>query len=99
MMDKAMFDELLESVKQAGAIIRNECKPSRRFEYHDIDIKKIRQKTGLSQTKFADLIGISVGTYKNWEQGRRRPQGPAMALLRIIDNDPQYAMKTLHTVP
>ena len=94
-MDENMFSELLESVKQAGAIARGEMKPSRVFKYPDIDVRSIRKKTGLSQDKFSTLIGVSVGTYRNWEQGRRRPTGSAVALLTIFDRDPKHAMKAL----
>ena len=94
-MNEAMFEELLESVKQAGSIVRGEIDPARTFEYRDVDIKAIRQKTGLSQARFASLIGVSVGTYRNWEQGRRRPQGAAMALLRIFDCDAERAVRAL----
>jgi len=98
-MNEVMFEELLESIQQAGAIRRGEIQPARKFEYQDIDIKAIRKKTGLSQAQFARLINVPLGTYQNWEQGRRRPQGAAMALLQtllqIFDFDPQYALKAL----
>jgi len=61
-----------------------------------IDVKKIRQKSGLSQPKFASLFMIPVGTLRNWEQGRRHPEGPAIALLHIIDKEPQTAVRALH---
>ena len=61
-----------------------------------IDVKKIREKTGLSQPKFASLFMIPVGTLRNWEQGRRHPEGPAIALLHIIDKEPQTAVRALH---
>lgn len=61
-----------------------------------IDVKKIREKTGLSQPKFASLFMIPVGTLRNWEQGRRHPEGPAVALLHIIDKEPQTAVRALH---
>lgn len=61
-----------------------------------IDVKTIRDKTGLSQHKFASLFMIPVGTLRNWEQGRRRPEGPALALLHIIDKEPRTAVKALH---
>lgn len=51
--------------------------------------EKIRHKLGLSQTAFAALLNISVKTLQNWEQGQRQPQGPALALLRIIEQHPE----------
>lgn len=94
-MNDAMFNELLESVKEAGKIMRGEAKPSREFAYQNVDIKAIREKTGLSQDRFARLMGVSPATYRNWEQGRRRPHGSAMALLRIFDRANQQTMKEL----
>ncbi|AOV16193.1 transcriptional regulator [Acidihalobacter aeolianus] len=95
-MDKALFDELAESLKEAGKIRRGDQAPSRRFAFDALDVKAIRERTGLSQGRFALLMGVSVRTLQNWEQGRQQPQGPAESLLRIVKNDPQGAMKALH---
>lgn len=51
--------------------------------------QKIRQKLNLSQSAFAGLMGVSVRTLQDWEQGRRDPQGPAVALLRIAEQHPE----------
>lgn len=51
--------------------------------------QKIRQKLNLSQSAFAGLMGVSVRTLQDWEQGRREPQGPAVALLRIAEQHPE----------
>ena len=48
-----------------------------------------RAGTGLSQAQFAKLIGVSLRTLQEWEQGRKRPSGPAKALLRIVARDPR----------
>ena len=50
----------------------------------------------LSQSQFADLIGVSVKTLQNWEQDRRRPTGPAAALLQIIAQEPKLAIRAIH---
>ena len=94
-MKKSDFDELLESVRQAGKIRRGEAKPSRTFEFKPSDIRKIRESLGLSQSEFALLIGVSVATLQNWEQGRRRPEGPARALLRIVEKHPDVVLDAL----
>ena len=95
-MDKKIFAELLENVKEMDAIRKGEKQPSRVFEYPTPEVKSIREKTGLSQTQFARLIGVSKRTLENWEQGRRHPTGPAKALLKILDVDPQGAVRALH---
>src|SRR5450755_2419683 len=97
-MKAKMFEELLESVREGGAILRGQRKPSRRFEIQSSGIRAIRERTSLSQSEFADLIGVSVKTLQNWEQDRRRPTGPASALLSIIEHDPALAMKAIHRV-
>ena len=95
-MNEKMFAELLESVKEMDAIHKGKKKPSRVFEFPEPEVKTIREKTGLSQTQFAQLIGVSKRTLENWEQGRRHPTGPAKALLKIFDVDPQGAVRALH---
>jgi putative transcriptional regulator len=94
--DKKMFEELLGSVREGGAILRGERKPSRRFVVEASGVRAIRERTSLSQSEFANLIGVSVKTLQNWEQDRRRPTGPAAALLRIIAQEPQLAVRAIH---
>ena len=95
-MDKKLFDELLESVKEMDRIGQGKKKPARSFTWKEPQGQRIRERTGLSQAKFARLIGVSKRTLENWEQGRRRPTGPARALLRLVENDPEHAVRTLH---
>lgn len=97
-MDKELFDDLLNSVREAGRIRGGEAAPSRKATITPVDVRAIRARTGLSQTEFASLICMPVRTLRNWEQGRRHPAGAAVALLRIIENDPETTIKTLHKV-
>lgn len=60
-------------------------------------IRGLRARTGLSQAAFARRLNVSVETLRNWEQGKRLPQGPARALLRIIDKTPDTAMAVKKT--
>ena len=55
----------------------------------------IRAKTGMSQREFARLIGVSVDTLQNWEQGRRQPAGPSAVLIRVMEADPEAVMRAL----
>jgi len=57
--------------------------------------RRVRRKIGLSQAGFARRIGVPVDTVRNWEQGKRSPQGPARALLRLIDRAPELALNAL----
>jgi putative transcriptional regulator len=94
-MRKELFDDLLESVREAGAILRGEKAPSRVFEYTPLDIKAIRGKLNKSQREFALMIGVSTSTLQNWEQGRRTPRGPARALLKVAEKNPQAVAEAL----
>lgn len=90
------FDELFESVTQMDEIVRGERQPSREFHVDAGRVREIRKKTGLSQPKFAKVLHVDVGTLRNWEQGRREPTGPAKALLRAIDKDPEHVLEALN---
>ena len=61
----------------------------------EIDVAAIRRKTKLSQTEFAKMIAVKLPTLRNWEQGRRRPDGPARVLLSMVDRKPQIVVSTL----
>lgn len=94
-MKEDLFQELVESVQQMGAIMRGEVEPSRVFHHPapDVpDVAALRKRFGLSQQKFAALLGISVGTLRNWEQGRRTPEGPAHVLLRVAARHPEAVL-------
>lgn len=94
-MSDEMFGELVESMKQAVAISRKEMKPSRLFTYSPINVREIREKTKKSQVDFARMIGVKVGTLRNWEQGRRKPNGTALTLLKVVAADPEYVESVL----
>ena len=57
------------------------------------DVASVREKVGLSQARFAELLGISVRTLQDWEQGRRSPSGAARTLLAIVDKDPTVLLE------
>jgi putative transcriptional regulator len=94
-LKKKLFKELLDSVKQGGAMMKGTIKPLRTFTFPDSEVRKIREKYGLSQDKFATLMGISVATLRNWEQGRRKPEGPARVLLRIAATHPNALLNII----
>lgn len=95
-MKRSAFEELLGSVREGGAILRGERKAARRTTIRPAAIRVIRERTSLSQSEFAELIGVSVKTLQNWEQARRHPTGPAAALLSIIEFDPALAIRAIH---
>ena len=95
-MEDKLFSKLIKSAEQAVEIVRGQREPSRVFKVDAQIVKAIREKTGLSQAKFASLIHIPIATLQNWEQGRRHPEGPAAALLTAIRNDPQGVVAALN---
>jgi putative transcriptional regulator len=94
-MKKELFAELIESIKEAGKIHRGEMKASREFVFDPEDVRAIREKLHKSQSEFAHMIGVSVSTLQNWEQGRRQPHGPARALLVVASKAPAVVAKAL----
>jgi putative transcriptional regulator len=87
-MKDELFEELVASVREGGAILRGEVAPTRKFIVAAPDVKRIRASYQLSQGEFAALMGISVATLRNWEQGRRTPDGPARILLQVAAKHP-----------
>jgi putative transcriptional regulator len=94
-MNEDNFNDLVESIRQAGEIKQGLREPGRVFEFSPMDIKEIRHKLDKSQREFAMMIGVSVGTLQNWEQGRRHPVGPARALLKVAAEKPEAVQEAL----
>ncbi len=88
-MKDELFEELVASVQEGGAILRGQKVPSRAFIVTGPNVKRLRATYRLSQSEFAALLGISVKTLRNWEQGRRSPEGPARVLLQVAARHPE----------
>jgi putative transcriptional regulator len=102
-IDPETFQILLETARtlrrkrrERVARLFGTARPSARTSTSDaVDVRAIRQLTGLSQAKFAELLSIELSTLRNWEQRRRQPTGPARALLRAIRNEPVAVIRAL----
>ena len=94
-MKKELFKDLVESLSQAGRIRKGQLSPSRVSKYNPMDVKRIRSGLHISQSQFAMMIGVSKATLQNWEQGRREPDGPARALLRVVEKQPRAVLEAL----
>ena len=95
-MDKQLFTELVQSLKEASLIRKGKRAASRRITLVTPHVREVREQTGLTQVEFARVIRVSVKTLQNWEQDRRAPTGPASALIKIVSAAPELALKALH---
>ena len=95
-MKEEHFEALMKGMDEALRWARGEDVPGLRVHFPPGgDVAAIRKRTGLSQAAFARQIGVSVATLRNWEQGRRCPDGPARVLLALLDKDPEIVARTL----
>ena len=93
----ALGKRLITAAKEARAIAHGEAdaKSYRVYTPSDIDVPAIRKRLGLSQNEFSARFGIPPGTLRDWEQNRRQPEGPARALLIVIDKEPEAVKRAL----
>lgn len=96
-MSKKAFNKITAGLNSAITIARGDADP-KTYRVHvsaDVDVRKIRKKLKLSQTQFASKFGLPAATVRDWEQNRRRPEGPARVLLKIIEKEPVAASRAL----
>jgi putative transcriptional regulator len=91
-MKKDLFEQLVSSVEEGAEILSSRRTPARAREFTAPDVRAVRTSYGLSQSRFAALMGISVATLRNWEQGRRRPEGSARVLLEVVAKHPDAVL-------
>lgn len=91
------FDSIRQGLDEAEAYSRGQKADARVLEISvpEINVSKIRARTGLSQAEFARSIGVAKGTLLNWEHGRRQPNGPAQVLLALISRRPSVVQELL----
>ena len=89
MDDRDVGKEILEGIREIKHFKKGEVKLKTQKLDDPSPTKVIRQKLKLSQSAFASLMGVSPRTIQDWEQGRRKPQGPAKSLLRIAEQHPE----------
>lgn len=100
-MKKDVFAELTESLNEVLAHAQGKITlktkrvpiPELPEERPSKDIVRIRQKLGVSQAVFARVLGVARDTEISWEQGRRKPSGPALRLLEIVEHHPEYLIE------
>ena len=95
-MDKKHFQDLVQGIKEMKQIQKGKLRPARVTKVDPISVKAIRLKLHQSQSEFAFMIGVSPSTLRNWEQGLRYPEGPAIALLTVAQKNPEAVYEALH---
>ncbi|MCG8104423.1 MAG: helix-turn-helix domain-containing protein [Candidatus Thiodiazotropha endolucinida] len=93
-MSKA-FTEISEGLKDAAAHAKGEKSEVLEHAHEALNVRAIREKTGMSQQRFCATFGISLGTLRHWEQGLRSPRGAARVLLKVVENNPQAVIKAV----
>jgi len=88
-------DSILRGAREALAYARGEDEGFVAHVPEQVDVRALRKRTGLSQTKFAMIYGFALETLRNWEQGRRQPEACARALLVVIDREPEAVRRAL----
>lgn len=97
-MSKA-YTEISNGLADALAHANGEASQITEFEPDCIDVKAIREKTGMSQQRFCATFGISLGTLRHWEQGLRTPRGAARVLLKVVDRNPAAVIQAVGHKP
>ncbi|MDZ7723654.1 MAG: helix-turn-helix domain-containing protein [candidate division KSB1 bacterium] len=90
------YKSISKGLKEAIDYSKGKQKGAREFRPQQVDVKKLRERTGMTQPKFAASFGISLGTLRHWERGDRNPQGPALVLLNLLSKDPNKVLDILH---
>ena len=94
-MSKKAFDKIAEGLTEAVAIARGEAAPAALHVPPEIDVKSIRDRTGLSQEAFASTFGFTVYQVRQWEQGRHRPLDAMRAYLLAINTNHKVIIRLL----
>lgn len=95
-MKKSELNELLQGIREAGAYLRGDKRFATRVDRIEPEsVAVVRSKLKLSQAEFAHLLGISVNTLQNWEQGRRKPSGAARVLLKVAARHPEAVLEAV----
>jgi putative transcriptional regulator len=96
-MTKKAFEKIAAGLADAIAIAKGEADPAT-YRVHapaDIDVLKIRRNMGLTREAFAMRFGLQLGTVRDWEQRKRRPEGAARVLLAVIETEPEAVTRAL----
>lgn len=91
----ATYNSIRRGLKEAVAHAAGKAKGVKVYEPKRVDVAALRQRVGMTQEQFAARFGMSVATLRHWERGDRKPQGPALVLLNVIEHNPKAVMQAL----
>lgn len=90
-----IFESIKKGMKEAIDHQMGKRTDVKVYKPAEVDVKKVREQTGLTQVQFAATFGISLGTLRHWERGDRAPHGPALVLLNVIGKEPGTVLRIL----
>jgi putative transcriptional regulator len=93
---KTAFEELMTGLDEVQAFLAGERKGFKVHVPDEVDVKSIRNKLNMTQSRFSETFGFSLDAIKHWEGGRRTPEAPARTLLTVIDKNPAAVITALH---
>jgi putative transcriptional regulator len=97
-MKEPMFEELVASLEEARAVHRGERKAARITRMATVDVAAVRRRMGMTQQRFAAMMRVPLGTLRNWEQGRRQPDGPSALLMMIASLYPEVVTQVARSM-
>ena len=93
---KTQFEQMMDGLNDVEAFLAGEQEGFKAHVPQDVDVKAIRNRLGMTQTRFSDTFGFSLDAIKHWEGGRRTPEAPARTLLTVIDRNPAAVLTALN---
>jgi putative transcriptional regulator len=93
---KTQFERMMAGLNDVEAFLAGEQEGFKAHVPHDVDVKAIRNRLGMTQARFSDTFGFSLDAIKHWEGGRRTPEAPARTLLTVIARNPAAVLNALN---
>ncbi len=89
------FDDIRKGMEEAIEFAQGNTEGAVVHKPHAVDVGELRRKLGMTQERFAATFGIGLGTLRHWERGDRKPRGPALTLLNVIEQKPEAVLEAL----
>ena len=89
------FEDIRKGMEEALEFAKGNAKGAVVHKPHPVDVRKLRRKLGMTQERFAATFGIGLGTLRHWERGDRKPRGPALTLLNVVEKKPEAVLEAL----